>query len=100
MPGTTTAIDHAVRLDHAPPADCDMKGLRASVLRPRAGRCGLAAIVLAFAMVGCGGGGGPASGGPEGYGVTSNVGTLEEDELQNESANQDPFADNPDPIPN
>ncbi|MHC4833798.1 MAG: hypothetical protein ACYTFH_07915 [Planctomycetota bacterium] len=100
MPGTTTAIDYAVRLDHAPPADCDMKGLRASVLRPRAGRCGPAAIVFAFAMVGCGGGGGAASGGPEGYGVTSNVGTLEEDELQNESANQDPFADNPDPIPN
>jgi len=100
MPGTTTAIEDAVRLDHAQHADCDMKGLLAPVPHSRAGRCGLAAIVFAFAMAGCGGGGGPASGGPEGYGVTSNVGTLEEDELQNESANQDPFADNPDPIPN
>lgn len=99
MPGTTSDLEHAVRLDHAPPADCDMKVIRASVLRPRAGRCGLAVIVFAFAMVGCGGGGGPGSGAPEGYGVTSNVGTLEEDELQNESANQDPFVQNPNPIP-
>jgi len=55
--------------------------------------------VFVSGSIGCGGGGGPGSGAPEGYGVTSNVGTLEEDELQNESANQDPFVQNPNPIP-
>ncbi|MGA0418826.1 MAG: hypothetical protein ACO3YY_12770 [Phycisphaerales bacterium] len=59
----------------------------------------LSAAVFVSGSIGCGGGGGPGSGAPEGYGVTSNVGTLEEDELQNESANQDPFVQNPNPIP-
>jgi hypothetical protein len=63
---------------------------------------GLVAL-LACSLAGCQGGGG---GGGEtlnepggGYGVTSNVGTYEEDYLQDESPNQDPFADNPNPIP-
>ncbi|MGA1708718.1 MAG: hypothetical protein ACO4CI_08525 [Phycisphaerales bacterium] len=64
---------------------------------------GLVAI-LACSITGCQGGGG--GGGGEtlnepggGYGVTSNVGTYEEDYLQDESPDQDPFADNPNPIP-
>lgn len=72
---------------------------RGVALDPRAWAM-LAASAVALGSIGCGGGGGPESNGPAGYGVTSNVGTLEEDELQNESPNQDPFADNPDPIPN
>lgn len=63
-----------------------------------------ALAIASLALVACRGGGG---GGDEtlnspggGYGVTSNVGTLDEDLIQNESPNQDPFADNPDPIPN
>ncbi len=57
--------------------------------------------LAATACRGGGGGGGETMDSPGGgYGVTSNVGTMDEDIIQNESPNQDPFADNPDPIPN
>lgn len=60
-------------------------------------------ILVSLASTACrgGGGGGETLNEPGGgYGVTSNVGTLDEDLIQNESPDQDPFADNPDPIPN
>jgi|GEM_PF-1912359 len=39
--------------------------------------------------------------GPQGaYGLTENVGTMEEDVIQSDDANQDPFANDPSPVPN
>ncbi len=74
----------------------------------RTSRCallaGLFAMLAVFTLVpmacrGGGGGDGTANGPGGGYGVTSNVGTLGEDVVQNESPDQDPFVENPNPIP-
>lgn len=77
-------------------------------VRSNGGRASRLATLLLLAtgasLAACrggGGGGGETLNSPGGgYGVTSNVGTMDEDLIQNESPNQDPFADNPDPIPN
>lgn len=37
---------------------------------------------------------------PGAYGLTENVGTMEEDVIQSDDANQDPFANDPSPVPN
>lgn len=65
---------------------------------PTVGMAALLVVTLA-ACQGGGGGGNTLNEPGGGYGVTSNVGTYEEDYLQDESPDQDPFADNPNPIP-
>ena len=61
---------------------------------------GISALALPACQGGGGGGGETLNSPGGGYGVTSNVGTMDEDLIQNESPDQDPLADNPDPIPN